>query len=161
MIDHVRKAWDIPCPNSQTKLVLIRIADRCNEQHWCNPGYSSLARDCCCSVRAVIRGVKWLESAGVIKVRRTKNDANPSKNNTNLYYFKGTASQSPPYCHRVTQRDHITDATLCHGENKTDCAVPKAGASGGDNGNSASRRGRISDGEFCERLVESHKDCPF
>lgn len=51
---------------------------------------------------------------------------------------------------------------------KPDCAVPKAGASGSTSGDSASRRGQISDGgarltdaEFCERIVDEFKDCPF
>ena len=61
----------------------------------------------------------------------------------------------------ATLTDQRTRATLCHGSNEQPCAVPKAGAAGGDNGDSASRRGQISDGEFCEMLVESHKDCPF
>ena len=61
----------------------------------------------------------------------------------------------------ATLTDQRTRASLGYGVDEKPCAVPKAGASGGDNGDSASRRGQISDGEFCDRIVESHKDCPF
>ena len=61
----------------------------------------------------------------------------------------------------VTLTDQCNIAPLGIASKQKPCAVPKAGASGGDSGDSASRRGQISDGEFCDRIVDEFKDCPF
>ena len=59
----------------------------------------------------------------------------------------------------ATLTDQGNIAPLGLASKQKPCAVPKAGASGRDNGDSASRRGQISNGEFCERVVSG--DCPF
>ena len=163
MIEHANRAWDIPCPNSQTKFVLIKLALMANEQHVCWPSKQFLARHLSTSVATVKRSIKWLVNEGWIEIRRRKNDKN-NRDTTNMYYLKPVwkgVRVNPHGGQCEPQNSKGIDATLCHGSNEQPCAVPKAGASGGDNGDSASRRGQISDGEFCERVVDEFKDCPF
>lgn len=64
----LRAAWESKTSTPLEKLVLVRIADRANDQNSCWPGIASLARECCLSESSIHRAIKGLLNLGLIKV---------------------------------------------------------------------------------------------
>ena len=62
-------AWGINI-DPAVKLVLLKIADRANDDGECWPGNASIAKDCCISERTLGRYLGKLEELGLIKVKR-------------------------------------------------------------------------------------------
>lgn len=78
--------WGTPLRGSQ-KLMLLAIADRCDDEGVCFPGVPVLAKKCSITVRAAQDMITALEKAGEIAVavgQGTKTTHGP----TNLYYMK-------------------------------------------------------------------------
>lgn len=62
-------AWGINI-DPAVKLVLLKIADRANDDGECWPGNASIAKDCCISERTLGRYLSKLEEMGLISVKR-------------------------------------------------------------------------------------------
>lgn len=75
-------AWGIGLPPA-VKLVLLKLADRANDDLECWAGQSSIAEHCSMSERSVMRHIDTLERAGIIKVERRKDEF--GRQATNLY----------------------------------------------------------------------------
>lgn len=75
-------AWGVKLQPS-VKLVLLKLADRANDDGECWPGQSSIADECCISKNTLIRHLKELEALGLItKFKRKSEDG---KQGTNVY----------------------------------------------------------------------------
>ena len=75
-------AWDVNLQPA-VKLVLLKLADRANDDGECWPGQESIATACNMSERSVVRHIADLEKHGLLVVMRRKNDS--GKQETNLY----------------------------------------------------------------------------
>ncbi|HRI12866.1 MAG TPA: helix-turn-helix domain-containing protein [Verrucomicrobiota bacterium] len=64
----LNRAWMVQGLSGTEKLVLIRLADRANEQDQCFPGQTSLAKDCCLTTRAVRNAIHSLAQKGHLLV---------------------------------------------------------------------------------------------
>lgn len=82
-------AWELDIPVNM-KLLLLKLADRANDDGECWPGQESLGKQCCLSERALRDNLKRLQEAGLIEVvhRRVGNRVK-----TNLYRLTFDNSQ--------------------------------------------------------------------
>lgn len=62
-------AWGVDLPPAM-KLVLLKLADRANDDGECWPGMEVVAEACGVSVRSVMRYVKQMEEMGLLRVDR-------------------------------------------------------------------------------------------
>lgn len=76
-------AWGLDIPTGE-KMVLLALADRCNDDGQCWPGYASLAVKCSMSERNVMRMVARLEDYGLLSISQRKNSDN-GRQKTNVY----------------------------------------------------------------------------
>jgi len=60
--------------NPTRKLILLMLANNANDEGYCWPSISTIARDCEIKKDAVIRNIRALEEAGLLKVVRRKKD---------------------------------------------------------------------------------------
>ncbi len=97
-------AWDIQLPPTQ-KLILMAIADHCDDQGCCFPGQDRVAQKCGVSRRTVVRTVSLFERGGLLTVlRRHGGDGGGSRSN---YYcvdlscteLKAVATESDTVSH--------------------------------------------------------------
>lgn len=58
-----------PCKNSLRKLVLLMLANYCDDNHSTYPSYKHLAKLCECNERSVMRAVTGLSEEGLIEIR--------------------------------------------------------------------------------------------
>lgn len=75
-------AWDIRLQPA-VKLVLLKLADRANDDGECWPGQESIATACDMSERSVMRHIGFLERVGILSVGRRKGE--DGRQETNLY----------------------------------------------------------------------------
>lgn len=75
-------AWGVELPPAM-KLVLLKLADRANDDGQCWPGMDVVAEACGVSKASVIRYVAKMESMGLVKVERRKGD--DGRQATNIY----------------------------------------------------------------------------
>jgi hypothetical protein len=73
------KVWQGGPEETSQRLLLLALADAANDEGFCWPGTSNLARKICTSVRTVLRLFKSLEKDGSITIKRK---AHLSKGNT-------------------------------------------------------------------------------
>lgn len=104
-------AWGQTDLSSSTKLVLVALADRANEDTGeCWPGLESVAKRACMSTRQVSRHLTKLTEAGLISRRRIRRD----DGTLGKYVFRvnldqPTLTETPP-----DTDDQWTDATSGH-----------------------------------------------
>lgn len=77
-------AWGIDLP-PPTKIVLLKLADRANDDGVCWPGQASMAHDCGMSERSVMRHLADLEKRGLILIEHRKGEN--GRQSTNLYHL--------------------------------------------------------------------------
>jgi len=65
-------AWRQVCPTSSAKLILLKLADSCNDLGVCWPSQKYLAEHCQMSERHVRRSIEELEKLDLLAVRRNK-----------------------------------------------------------------------------------------
>jgi len=75
-------AWGVKLQPS-VKLVLLKLADRANDDGECWPGQSSIADECCISKNTLIRHIKELQAIGLVSISKRKTDE--GKQATNVY----------------------------------------------------------------------------
>lgn len=74
--------WEIRLQPA-VKLVLLKLADRANDDGECWPGQASIAAACDMSERSVMRHIASMERAGILTVGRRKGE--DGRQDTNLY----------------------------------------------------------------------------
>lgn len=75
-------AWGVELPPAM-KLVLLKLADRANDDGECWPGMDVVAEACGVSVRSVMRYIQQMEEMGMICVDRRKGEKGQQQ--TNVY----------------------------------------------------------------------------
>lgn len=75
-------AWEIDLPPAM-KLVLLKLADRANDDGECWPGMESVANACGVSERTLMRHIEKMESMGLLQKSKRKDDS--GRQATNLY----------------------------------------------------------------------------
>ena len=89
-------AWGVDLPPAM-KLVLLKLADRANDDGECWPGMEVVAEACGVSVRSVMRYVKQMEEMGLLRVdRRIGEDG---RRLTNVYWMNFEWSPSDNLSH--------------------------------------------------------------
>lgn len=89
-------AWGVKLQPS-VKLVLLKLADRANDDGECWPGQSSIADECCISKNTLIRHLKDLESAGLItKIKRKAEDGRQAPNVYQLHLDREPGANLAP-----------------------------------------------------------------
>ena len=82
--------------NAMRKLVLLKLADNANDEGIAWPSFETIAAQCECSRRTVIRHIKKLEEDGVIAVQKRFKDNRSRSNVYRLVFGFGGDKLSPP-----------------------------------------------------------------
>lgn len=94
-------AWGIELPPN-LKLVLLKLADRANDDGECWPGNASIAKACCIGERTLIRYIAKLEEAGLLQTRRRYDEQ--GKRTTNTYVLDLDGSLSANLAHGLSAK---------------------------------------------------------
>jgi hypothetical protein len=94
-------AWGIELPPA-LKLVLLKLADRANDDGECWPGNASIAKACCIGERTLIRYIAKLEEAGLMQTKRRYDDQ--GKRTTNTYVLDLDGSLSANLAHGLSAK---------------------------------------------------------
>ena len=78
-----------PCKNSLCKLVLLMLANYCDEGHSTYPSYKHLAKLCECNERSVMRAVTALAQAGLIEIRARYTEDGKQTSNRFVLLIRG------------------------------------------------------------------------
>ena len=78
-------AWDQQCPTPTAKLVLLKLADRSNDEGECWPSQARIAEDCGISRQTANTQIKALSALGLIEAR-TQFDKRGQQ--VNLYFLR-------------------------------------------------------------------------
>jgi hypothetical protein len=68
-------AWKVSGITSMQKLVLVKLSDNANDAGDCWPSVGTVARECCCSTRAVQSAITTLSNAGHLTRRLRTGDS--------------------------------------------------------------------------------------
>jgi len=82
-------AWEVDLPPA-LKLVLLKLADRANDDGECWPGQASVAKACGIGARTLVRHIATLEQMGLIKTE--KRYGQDGKRSTNIYLLSLSAN---------------------------------------------------------------------
>lgn len=82
-------AWEVELPPA-LKLVLLKLADRANDDGECWPGQASVAKACGIGARTLVRHIAALEQMGLIKTEKRYGD--DGKRETNMYVLSLSAN---------------------------------------------------------------------
>ena len=101
------------CPTANAKLVLIKLADNANDDGECWPSHRRVAEDTGLSRRTVIRYVKLLAEAGLIRLEHRVNGVG---NLPNRYVLRCEETSSPlvTRCHYPGDSMSPPLVTACH-----------------------------------------------
>lgn len=77
-------AWEVELPPA-AKLVLLKLADRANDDGQCWPGMDVVAEACGVSERSVMRYVQQFEQMGLVRIDRRK--GGDGRQQTNIYWL--------------------------------------------------------------------------
>ena len=78
-----------PCKNSLCKLVLLMLANYCDEGHSTYPSYKHLAKLCECNERSVMRAVTALSQAGLIEIKARYTEDGKQTSNRFVLLIRG------------------------------------------------------------------------
>ena len=78
-----------PCKNSLCKLVLLMLANYCDEGHSTYPSYKHLAKLCECTERSVMRAVTALAQAGLIEIKARYTEDGKQTSNRFVLLIRG------------------------------------------------------------------------
>jgi hypothetical protein len=104
--------WQTPYKGAQ-KLMLLAIADRCDDEGVCFPGVGTLAKKCCVEDRNVQKMIVQLEALGELAVVFNKG-YETTHGSTNLYYMKryrDTLGMTTPASSKRKKRYGVSSAT--------------------------------------------------
>lgn len=87
------------------KMVLIMLADRCDDFGKCYPGRQRLAEDCCCSLSAVKRALSDLHRIGLIAIESRYKDGKQIRNDYTLNIQKIQQYSEPGDCFAQAEND--------------------------------------------------------
>lgn len=87
-------AWSQDCPNASSKLVLLALADKANEDGECWPGMGTVADMAGVSVRQVSTHLARLEEVGLLSRRRRRSGI--GRLGSYVYYLKVTSGSTLP-----------------------------------------------------------------
>lgn len=82
-------AWDIELQPA-LKLVLLKLADRANDDGECWPGQESIAKACGVGARTLVRHIATLEQMGLIRTERRYGE--DGRRDTNMYVLSLSAN---------------------------------------------------------------------
>lgn len=82
-------AWDVELPPA-LKLVLLKLADRANDDGECWPGQESIAKACGVGARTLVRHIATLEQMGLIRTERRYGE--DGRRETNMYVLSLSAN---------------------------------------------------------------------
>jgi DNA-binding MarR family transcriptional regulator len=94
-------AWEIELPPA-LKLVLLKLADRANDDGECWPGSASIAKACGIGARTLVRHLAQLEELGLIKSTARYND--DGKRTNNIYQLDLDGSLSANLAHGLSAK---------------------------------------------------------
>ena len=89
-------AWEQELP-PLTKLVLMAIADHCDDEGYAWPGIKGISKKCGVAHRTVQRQVEELQAKGILKVEaRQRPDGSSSSNGYTVVLNQGVSESHPP-----------------------------------------------------------------
>lgn len=94
-------AWGIELAPA-LKLVLLKLADRANDDGECWPGNASIAQACCIGERTLIRYLAQLEALGLVE-KRSRYDEN-GRRQSNVYLLDLDGSLSAKLAHGLSAK---------------------------------------------------------
>jgi len=94
-------AWEVELPPA-LKLVLLKLADRANDDGECWPGNASIAKACGIGARTLVRHLATLEELGLIKSTARYND--DGKRSNNVYQLDLDGSLSANLAHGLSAK---------------------------------------------------------
>ena len=112
-------AWGIELPPA-LKLVLLKLADRANDDGECWPGNASIAKACCIGERTLIRYIAQLEELGLLAIKRRHDDE--GKRTTNSYLLDLDGSLSAKLAHGLSAKsckNHVPTVAPAYKEEPT------------------------------------------
>lgn len=115
-------AFDQKVPPT-TKLVLLKLADNANDDGWCWPSQSTLAKHTGLSRKSISRHIKNLSDAGLIEVKHRQRDG-VSLPNHYLLNLRGVGSES----HRGGVRESLGVGSESHTEPSVEPSLKLEGA---------------------------------
>lgn len=108
-------AWEVDLPPA-LKLVLLKLADRANDDGECWPGQASVAKACGIGQRTLVRHLSTLEEMGLIKSERRYGE--DGKRSTNMYVLALSANLA----HGLSAKsctNHVPTVALTYKEEPT------------------------------------------
>ena len=94
-IEALNWAWNIPDVSPTQKLVLVALANYCDERGRCWPSIRTVAAKTCLARRTIIRAIETLGKAGLVSVdRRNRDDGSQSSNIYQLSVKRGCQSDT-------------------------------------------------------------------
>lgn len=112
-------AWGVELPPN-LKLVLLKLADRANDDGECWPGNASIAKACCIGERTLVRYMAKLEELGLMQIKRRHND--DGKRITNSYQLNLDGSLSANLAHGLSAKsdqNHVPTVAPAYKEEPT------------------------------------------
>lgn len=85
-------------PDSESKLLMLVLANYAGHDNTCWPSIGRLARECVLSIRTVQYKIRQLQKLGFIKVLYRKNERNNTSNLYTLLIPPPGAAPAPPWC---------------------------------------------------------------
>ena len=101
-------AWSQECPNAPSKLVLLALADKANEEGECWPGMDTVAAMAGVSQRQVSTHLGRLEQAGLVVRKRRRSSL--GRLGRNVYHLNMTSGSTLPVDHEKStsgSEDHM------------------------------------------------------
>lgn len=118
-------AWGVRGLSPTQNIILVRLADRANNEGKCYPGHESIAEDCCLSERTVRNTLPTIQTEGHLTIREEVQRT--TKGKARFTYIVHPAT--PEAASAVTQASGATDTgkeALRQGKNAT--PTPEIGA---------------------------------
>jgi DNA-binding MarR family transcriptional regulator len=112
-------AWEVKLPPA-LKLVLLKLADRANDDGECWPGQASVADACGIGERTLVRHIATLEEMGLLRKERRYGDS--GKRATNMYILDLDGSLSANLAHGLSAKsctNHVPTVALTYKEEPT------------------------------------------
>lgn len=102
--------WRFGPKDQNSFILLLAIADNCNDQGTCFPSINTLADKCRCSTRSVMRGIQTLERARWLRVERDSIGGRGNKYIVNLEKLESLRHPQPhvTQSHVAKSRDKLS-----------------------------------------------------
>lgn len=81
-LKYIVKAFGMKVGSASKKLVLLKLADNCNDQGQCFPSYQHIADQCEMDRRTVMRHIKQFQESGLVSIEHREG---PKGNSSNIF----------------------------------------------------------------------------